>query len=98
MIKLGTALFEACEDIERERGISKEILISSLCDAMVAAYKKHMRIKESANIEAILDEQTGEIGVFSTKTVVTDVEDSELQISLADAKEIDEVFKHHGLM
>lgn len=90
MIKIGTALFEACEQLERERGISKEILIDSLCDAMVAAYKKHMHIKEATNIEAILDEQSGEIGVFRTKLVVNEVEDENEQISLKDAKEIDE--------
>ncbi len=90
MIKIGTALFEACEQLERERGISKEVLIASLCDAMVAAYKKHMRNKEATNIEAILDEQSGEIGVFSTKLVVENVEDPETQIALSDAKEIDE--------
>ena len=90
MIKIGTALFEACEELERERGISKDVLISSLCDAMVAAYKRHMRNKEATNIEAILDEQSGEIGVFSTKLVVKKVEDDETQISLKDAKEIDE--------
>ena len=101
MIKIGTALFEACEELEKERGISKEVLIMSLCDAMVAAYKKHMRIKEADNIEAILDEQSGEIGVFATKLVVKKVEDSELQISLKEAKEIaedveegDEELKH----
>ena len=90
MIKIGTALFEACEELERERGISKEVLIASLCDAMVAAYKKHMHVKEAANIEAILDEQTGEIGVFSTKTVVEEVEDPDTQISLEEAQEIDD--------
>ena len=90
MIKIGTALFEACEQLERERGISKDVIIASLCDAMVAAYKKHMRTKEATNIEAILDEQSGEIGVFSTKVVVDKVEDPETQISLDDAKEIDE--------
>ena len=90
MIKIGTALFEACEELERERGINKDVLIASLCDAMVAAYKRHMRTKDAANIEAILDEQTGEIGVFSTKLVVSEVEDDEIQISLEDAKEIDE--------
>ena len=90
MIKIGTALFEACEELERERGIAKDVLIASLCDAMVAAYKRHMRTKEAANIEAILDEQTGEIGVFSTKLVVSEVEDDEIQISLEDAQEIDE--------
>jgi len=92
MIKIGTALFEACEELEKERGISKEVLIASLCDAMVAAYKKSMRCKEAANIEAILDEQSGEIGVFCTKVVVEHVEDGmeDEQISLAEAKEIDE--------
>ena len=90
MIKIGTALFEACEELERERGISKEVLIASLCDAMVAAYKKHMHVKEAANIEAILDEQTGEIGEFSTKTVVEEVEDPDTQISLEEAQEIDD--------
>ena len=90
MIKIGTALFEACEELERERGISKEVLISSLCDAMVAAYKKHIKMKELDNIEAILDEQTGEIGVFSTKEVVKDVADPDLEISLKEAQEIDD--------
>ena len=91
MIKIGGGnLNEALEELERERGISKDVLVSSLCDAMVAAYKKHMRNKEATNIEAILDEQSGEIGVFSTKVVVENVEDDETQISLAEAKEIDE--------
>ncbi len=88
MIKIGTALFEACEELEREKGIPKEVLVTSLCDAMVTAYKKNMRIKEADNIEAILDEQSGEIGVFKTKLVVDSVEDEEEQISLAEAKEI----------
>ena len=90
MIKIGTALFEATEQLEREKGISKEILISSLCDALVAAYKKHIKDKDATNVEAILDEETGEIGVFRTKSVVEKVEDENMEISLADAKEIDE--------
>ena len=90
MKKIEAALFEACEQLEREKGISKDVLINSLCDAMVAAYKKQIKNKEVNNIEAILDEQAGEIGVFSTKVVVDKVEDEETQISLKDAKEIDE--------
>ena len=90
MIKIGTALFEACEELEREKGISKDVIIASLCDAMVTAYKKHIKVKEAPNVEAILDEQTGEIGVFRTKLVVETVEDENLEISLEDAKEIDD--------
>ena len=90
MIKIGTALFEAAEQLEREKGISKDVLVSSLCDALVAAYKKHIRDKDAENVEAILDETTGEIGVFRTKVVVSEVENDDLEISLEDAKEIDE--------
>jgi len=90
MIKIGTALFEAAEQLEKEKGISKEVLVSSLEDALVAAYKKHIRNKDIDNIETILDEETGEIGVFSTKVVVKEVEDPDTQISLTEAKEIDD--------
>lgn len=91
MIKIGAGnLNEVFEELEREKGISKEVVVSSLCDAMVAAYKKHLRIKEIENVEAFLDEQSGEIGIFKGKTVVESVEDEDNEISLAEAKEIDE--------
>ena len=90
MIKIGTALFEAAEQLEREKGISKDVLVSSLSDALVAGYKKHIKDKEADNVEAILDEESGEIGVFRTKLVVENVEDPDTQISLEDAKEIDD--------
>jgi N utilization substance protein A len=91
MIKIGAGnLNEVFEELEREKGISREVIVSSLCDAMVAAYKKHLRVKEIENVEAILDEQGGEIGIFKGKTVVKKVADEENEISLKDAKEIDE--------
>lgn len=49
MIKIGTALFEACEELERERGISKDVLIASLCDANGCSVQKahaHQRINK----------------------------------------------------
>ncbi len=91
MIKIGAGnLSEVFEELEKEKGISKEVVIASLCDAMVAAYKKHLRVKEIVNVEAYLDEQSGEIGIFKGKTVVNSVEDEDNEISLAEAKEIDE--------
>ena len=91
MIKIGAGnLNEVFEELEKEKGISKDVVISSLCDAMVAAYKKHLRLKEGQNVEAFLDEQSGEIGIFKGKTVVESVEDEDNEISLAEAKEIDE--------
>lgn len=91
MIKIGAGnLNEVFEELEKEKGISKDVVISSLCDAMVAAYKKHLKLKEVQNVESFLDEQSGEIGIFKGKTVVESVEDPDNEISLAEAKEIDE--------
>ncbi|MGN0192796.1 MAG: transcription termination factor NusA [Candidatus Gastranaerophilaceae bacterium] len=90
MIKIGSALFEACEQLEKEKGIGKDVIVASLCDALVTAYKKHIKDKDAPNVEAIFDEQSGEIGVFRTKSVVEEVTDEELEISLGAAKEIDE--------
>lgn len=89
MIKIGTALIEATEQLEREKGIPKEVVIKSLCDAMVTAYKKHIRAHEITNIVAHVDEASGEIGVFRVKTVVEEVEDELSEITLKDAKKID---------
>ena len=89
MIKL-TGLYEACEELERERGISKDDIIEALKDALVAAYKRHLKIKEATNIEAILVDETSEIGIFRTKLVVKNVEDPDMEISLEDALELDD--------
>jgi len=88
MLKIGTALIEATEQLEKERGISKAIVLDSLCDAMVAAYKKHVRIKEASNLKAEIDEETCEIGIYRTKRIVEEVEDPNLEISLEEAKEL----------
>lgn len=91
MIKIGAGnLNEVFEELEKEKGISKEVVISSLCDAMVAAYKKHLKLKDVVNVEAYLDEQSGEIGIFKGKTVVESVEDEDNEIALVVAKDIDE--------
>ena len=89
MIKV-TGLYEACEELERERGISKDDIIEALKDSMVAAYKRHMRIKDADNIEAYLDKETSEIGIFRTKVVVEEISDPDLEIPLDEAQEIDE--------
>lgn len=89
MIKLGTALVEAAEQLEREKGITKEIIMKSLRDAMVTAYKKHVRGHETANIIAKFNNNCSELGVFRQKQVVEDVMIEYSEITLSDAKKID---------
>jgi len=88
MIKIGSALFDATEQLEREKGIPRELVINSLCDAMVTAYKKHVRTTDIANVVARVNEATAEIGVFRVKVVVDEVENENAEISIEDAKKI----------
>ena len=89
MIKFGSALMDAVEQIEREKSISKDIILRSLCDAMVSAYKKQIHDKMATNVKAILYEKTGEIGIYREKTIVKKVEDENLEITLKEAKKLD---------
>ena len=78
-------------DLEKERGISKDYLLESLEVALVAAYKKNFDSAENVKVE--IDSQTGEIHVYAQKEVVETVENSQLQISLEDAKKIEKKAK-----
>lgn len=77
---------EALEELEKEKGISKESLLETVEQALLAAYKKHYGDEEKVEVE--IDRETGEIGVFEVKTVVEDVYDAALEISVEDAREI----------
>jgi N utilization substance protein A len=89
MIKIGPALIEATEQLEKEKGIPKELIIKSIKDAMTTAYKKHIKAAELMNVETIVDEKTGEIGIFRIKTVVKTIEDENIEITLKEAKNYD---------
>ena len=77
----------AIEEISKEKGISKEQLFSALDAALVSAYKKNYGSINS-NVKVMIDRETGAINVYSLKTVVEEVENDQLEISLEDAKEL----------
>ena len=84
-------LIMALDELEKERGISKDYLLESLEVALVAAYKKNFDSAENVKVE--IDSQTGEIHVYAQKEVVETVENSQLQISLEDAKKVEKKAK-----
>jgi len=90
VIKVGKVLLEATEELEREKGIPREAILGSLGDAMVTAYKKHVKGTHVANITSHINELKGEIGVFRIKEVVEDdVMNEHTEILLEEAKKID---------
>ncbi len=77
-------LIEALNAIEKEKDISKEILLEAIENSLLAACKN--QFGKSDNIRVNLDRETGEFHVFQDKEVVEEVEDSSLQMSLTEAE------------
>lgn len=84
-------LVGALNELEKERGISKEILFEAIEAAIVSAYKRNYG--NTLNVRVDLNDRTGEIRVFARKDVVEEVLDEANEISLADAKAIDPNFE-----
>ncbi|WP_373532145.1 transcription termination factor NusA [Vampirovibrio sp.] len=77
MIKVGPALMEHAEQLERERGIPRDVVISSLKEAMLAAYKRYAKLETLTGHECRLNEKSGEIGIYELKRVVKVLSDPE---------------------
>lgn len=82
---------QALEEIEKGKGVSKDILIDAIEAALISAYKRNFG--SSQNVEVEIDEESGEVEVYAKKDVAEDVEDELLQISLEDARNIDEKYQ-----
>lgn len=80
-------LVGALNELEKERGISKEILFEAIEAALVSAYKKYHG--NTLNIRVDIAEKTGQIRVFARKDVVDEVLDEANEISLEEAQAID---------
>ena len=82
---MGSDLLEALSTLEKEKGISKEVLIEAIEAALISAYKRNFH--QAQNVRIDFNQETGTIRVFARKEVVDEVEDPRLQISLSEARE-----------
>ena len=73
------------EQVSKEKGIDKSILISALENAMVSAAKK--TFGHERKIEAQFNPEIGEVELFEAKTVVDEVKDPAVEITLEAARE-----------
>lgn len=83
--------FQALNDLEEQKGINKEYFIEALESALTSAYKKNFGEAKSAFVK--LNPEKNTIKIYSYKTVVSEVLDSDKEISLAEAKLIKKSYK-----
>ena len=83
--------FQALDDLETEKKIDKETFIETLENALTSAYKKMYGEGKSAKV--VLNPDRNMIRIYSYKTVVDEVEDSDKEISLEEARLIKKSYK-----
>jgi len=73
--------------ITREKSIPRDVVIEILESAIVAAARRKYGM--TRDIEAMYNEELGEVELFEYHTVVEEVEDEDIEIDLEEAKELD---------
>ncbi len=88
-------LIKVLDEIEKEKGISKDILVEALESALASAYKKNYGANMN-NVEIKMCKDTGEIKVFNQKTIVNKVKNPLNEISLDELTVSDKDNYHVG--
>ena len=79
-------LIKILDEIEKEKGISKEVLIDTIETSLISAYKKNFAEGKN-NVEIVFNKDTGKVQVFTKKLVVDIVKNPSSEIDLEHANQ-----------
>lgn len=82
---------EAMNELEREKGISKDVLFEAIEAALISSYKRNFNTAQNVRVD--MNRNTGVIRVYARKLIVEEVLDSRTEISLPAAREINPHFQ-----
>ncbi len=88
---MNNELLEALTILEKEKDISKDTLLEAIENSLITACKNHFG--KSDNIKVNINPETCEFHVYAEKTVVEEVEDPVLEISVGNAKMINSKYE-----
>ena len=83
---MSSELLDALVLLEKEKGISRDVIIEAIEAALISAYRRNFN--QAQNVRIDINFGTGTMRVFARKEVVDQVFDPRLEISLEDAKKI----------
>ena len=82
-----TDIKRVVEQVSKDKGIDRAVLIKALEDALRSAARR--KYGNKIDIEVKYSEETGEIEVFQFKEVVEQITEPDLQISLEEGRKLD---------
>lgn len=83
----GKKFMDALNLLIEEKGIEKEVFLDMLKESIAKAYKKNY-LSSDANVRVEINEKTGKFRLFELRTVVDDLEDEDIELSLEEAQAI----------
>lgn len=83
---MSSELLDALTLLEKEKGISRDVLIDAIEAALVSAYRRNFN--QAQNVRIDINIQNGSMRVFARKEIVDQVFDPRLEISIEDARKI----------
>ncbi|WP_043933321.1 transcription termination factor NusA [Bacillus sp. EB01] len=83
---MSSELMDALTILERDKGISRDVLIDAIEAALISAYRRNFN--QAQNVRIDLNMQTGTMRVFARKEVVDQVFDPRLEISIEEARHL----------
>ncbi|MGE5613161.1 MAG: transcription termination factor NusA [Bacillota bacterium] len=92
---MSAELIQALNQLEKEKGIDKGVLIEAIEAALVSAYKKNFG--STQNVRITIDPQNGDVKVFALKKVTSVPENESGEISVEDAKKIDSRYEENDI-
>ncbi|TWI55198.1 transcription termination factor NusA [Halalkalibacter nanhaiisediminis] len=87
---MNSEFMDALATLEREKGIEKEVIIEAIEAALISGYKRNFN--QVQNVRVDVNRDTGTIRVYARKTIVEEVFDARLEISLDEARKINPNF------
>lgn len=84
-------MLEAFDVLEKTKGIKQEVIVEAMKAALAAAYKKNYG--QAENVEIDFNEKKGDFKVMAIKTVVDEVQDERVEVSLKDALAINRAYE-----
>ncbi len=79
-------LVKILDEIEKEKGIPKEVILDAIEVSLVSAYKKNFA-QGKDNVEIIIDKESGRVQVLSKRTVVEKIDKPSSEIDLEQAQQ-----------
>jgi N utilization substance protein A len=85
---MNAELLRALDQLEEEKGISRDVIVEAIEAALLSAYKKNFGAT-AQNMRIEMSRETGEMRAYQVRTIVEEVDDPTTQIALSQAREWD---------